>query len=167
MGQEVAMKVVVIQAWLALLLAAGPAHAQRAMPAVELGAIMGVAGPSASVGLVASPWTIRVSGAPERDIPCSGVQVNLGRVVREAGNAKHTIGGMWGRYERRCFEWRARRWGGYAGIAYTFQAKGFFIEVAPALGAPNSFLEYWAGRPLSRIYGQVGYVHRFGKTYAD
>ena len=151
-----------------LLLTAAPAFAQgQGRVAVEAGAVMGITGPAASVGLVVSPFTVRVSGTPRLDEgSCDGgVQVNLGRVVREVGNAKHTLGGVWGRYDRRCFYRRsAQRWGEYVGVAYNFQAKGFFIEVAPTVGARNPFLEY-TGFP--HLYGQIGYVHRLGKKYEE
>lgn len=134
--------------------------------AVEAGVLAGVVTPYATVAVVAAPWSVRVSGAKPTN-HCSGLQLNVGRVVREDSNAKHTLGAMWGRFMSCQFgDRRTRPTGEYFGLAYDFQAKGFFLEVAPAFGDRNPFLGSYGGRgPLTRVYGQIGYVHRFGKTY--
>ena len=134
--------------------------------AVEAGVVAGVVTPYATVGVVAAPWSIRVSGA-ESPHNCNGLQLNVGRVVRDQANAKHTIGAMWGRFRRDCQYRQAGRpkTGEYFGLAYDFQAKGFFLEVAPAFGASNPFFDFVGSGPFTRVYGQIGYVHRFGKTY--
>ena len=161
----------------AFLFIAQPVCAQESRPvALELGGVAGIINqPYASVGVVAAPWAIRVSsgGQPEL-VNCYGLQLNVGRVLRDAGNAKHTIGAMWGDFRYACWyqtpytATRNRQIGGqYAGVAYDFQVKGFFIEVGPAFGAKNPVLSELGGGPLTHVYGQIGYVHRFGKKYED
>jgi hypothetical protein len=163
------MKLIVVAGvGLVALAAASPAAARQTSPheansasggparkvAVEVGAVMGIiAQPYASAGIVVDGWSGRVSGIGRGDFG-HGVQVNLGRVIRDEGNAKHTLGVVWA--------WFAgERW---LELAYTFQAKGFFVEVGPGLGARNPFA---LGPTISHIYGQTGFVYRFGKKYQD
>ena len=158
-----------------LLFIAKPICAQESRPvAFEVGGVMGIMGPYASVGVVVAPWTIRVSGGGQTELAnCYGLQLNVGRVLRDEGNAKHTLGAMWGGFRNACWWYptpytatRNRQVGGqYAGLAYDFQAKGFFIEVGTAFGAKNPVLA--GSGPLDHVYGQIGYVHRFGKKYEE
>jgi hypothetical protein len=160
-----------------ILLVASPARAQESrLFALEAGVVMGIIGvPYPTVGIIAAPWSIRVSGgrAPGL-VNCYGVQVNAGRVFRDAGNAKHTVGAMWADFRNGCWtenespSTRNREGGGrYFGLAYDFQVKGFFIEVGPAFGVRNPVLSLLSGGALNHVYGQIGYVHRFGKKYRD
>jgi hypothetical protein len=129
---------------------------------------MGLVQPYASLGVVAGSWTVRVSGGAGHH--CDGQQLNVGRVLRDADNAKHTIGVVWGRYHDGCFygEHHPRTTTGrYAGLAYDFQVRGFFLEFGPAVGARNPVGTYFGSGPLTRVYGQLGYIHRFGKNYTD
>ena len=144
----------------AILFIAKPAGAQQSRAvAFEVGAVMGIiAQPYASVGVVAAPWSVRVSGGGALPCDCSGLQLNVGRVLRDEGNAKHTVGVVWARF-------RSLTNGQYFGVAYDFQVKGFFIEAGPAFGAKNPVAS--GGGPLTHVYGQIGYVHRFGKKYED
>ncbi len=144
--------------------------------AVEAGAVIGVLGvPYGSVSVVKGPWTARFSGVvlPWVD-DCFGLQINAGRVVRAVGDARHTIGVVWGGFQTRCAydpddpNWQqaaninGRRGGQFAGVTYTFQVRGFFVEAGPGVGSPNPAApNTWL---LSRIYGQVGYVTRLGKN---
>lgn len=151
----------------ALLSWATPLRAEESHgPAVEAGVVMGLVQPYLSGGIVAGRWAVRVSGGGGDG--CSGQQLNVGRVVRDEGNAKHTIGAVWGRFNTACWYGERNpqsRQGRYVGLAYDFQVKGFFIEVGPAFGARNPVgVELDAG-VLTRVYGQIGYVHRFGKKY--
>jgi hypothetical protein len=71
---------------------------------------------------------------------------------------------MWGRFDRTCWfignPTRQTR-GEYFGAVYNFRVRGFFLEVAPLVfGDDNLFFGSEAG-PLSRVYGQVGYVYGF------
>ena len=161
----------------AVLLVASPARAQESRPfGLEAGVVMGIIGvPYPSVGVVAAPWSVRVSGgrAPGL-VNCHGVQVNVGRVLREEGNAKHTVGAVWADFRSGCWtenaynSGRNRESGGrYFGLAYDFQVKGFFIEAGPAFGVRNPVLSVVSGGLLNHVYGQIGYVHRFGKKYRD
>jgi hypothetical protein len=153
----------------ALLLVARPLSAQESRPvAVEAGMVMGLVSPYASVGIVAGPWSLRASGGVAHD--CNGQQVNVGRVIREKGNAKHTLGVMWARFHDGCFYGEHNvhtSTGHYAGLAYDFQARGFFIEFGPAFGSRNPVGVAFGRGPLTRVYGQLGYVYRFGKKYSD
>ena len=152
--------------WFALF-SATTLCAQPSRPlAVEAGAVMGVVQPYASLGLVAGPWSVRASGGAGRG--CNGQQLNLGRVLRDQDNAKHTIGIMWGRFHNGCWygaNHRLTRTGRYTGIAYSFQVRGFFLEFGPAFGDKNPVGPGLGA--LSRIYGQVGYVYRFGHKYVN
>ena len=153
----------------AILFIAKPAGAQQSRPvAFEVGAVMGIiAQPYASVGVVAAPWSVRVSGGGALPCDCSGLQLNVGRVLRDEGNAKHTVGVVWGRFRDAQYQPYRPTNGQYFGVAYDFQVKGFFIEVAPAFGAKNPVASDLGGGPLTHVYGQIGYVHRFGKKYED
>jgi hypothetical protein len=146
-----------------------PLSAQDARPvAFEAGMVMGIVQPYASVGIVAGPWSIRASGGAGRG--CNGQQVNFGRVLRDAGNAKHTLGVVSARFHDGCFygEHNSRTiTGRYYGLAYDFQARGFFLEFGPAFGARNPVGAAFGSGPLTHVYGQVGYVYRFGKRYSD
>ena len=158
-----------------ILLVAGPARAQESRPfGLEAGVVMGIIGvPYPTVGIVAAPWSVRVSGgrAPGL-VNCHGLQVNVGRVFREEGNAKHTVGAIWADFRDGCWTENAytssrnRESGGrYFGLAYDFQVKGFFIEAGPAVGARNPVSSAFTGGLLNHVYGPIGYVHRFGKKY--
>jgi len=160
-----------------VLLFAGPARAQESRPfGLEAGVVMGIIGvPYPTAGVVAGPWSVRVSGgrAPGL-VDCHGLQLNAGRVLRELGNAKHTVGFVWADFRNGCWtdnasaSSRNRESGGrYIGFAYDFQVKGFFIEVGPAFGASNPVSSTFTGGLLNHVYGQMGYVHRFGKKYRD
>ena len=167
-----------------LLLAGSPVWAQDRDPVeVEAGAVMGIfALPYASLGIVRDPWVVRMSGGVMPQLEdCYGWQVNAGRVVRDSGNAKHSVGVMWAGFDRHCesaqtirsraqsaarglpYEYRWPTRGQYGGVTYTFQVFGFFIEAGPGVGVPNPVLPDWG--LLSHVYGQVGYVARFGKKY--
>jgi hypothetical protein len=161
----------------ALLLVASPSRAEESRPfGLEAGVVMGIIGvPYPTVAVVAAPWSIRVSGgrAPGL-VNCHGFQANIGRVLREKGNAKHTAGAVWADFRNGC--WIANAYpssrnpesgGRYFGFAYDFQVKGFFIEAGPAFGISNPVSSTFGGGPLNHIYGQIGYVHRFGKKYQD
>jgi hypothetical protein len=154
----------------ALLSMATPSFAQQSRPLeVEAGAVMGiVAVPYASVGVTRGDLLVRVSGGTSGN-DCAGAQVNVGRVLRDEMNARHTVGLMWAGFRDNC--WYAssfvpRKGGQYAGLAYDFQVKGFFLEVGAGAGARNPFLFEVRG-PMSHVYGQVGYIHRFGKEYVS
>ncbi len=171
------MKLIVIAGvGLVALAAARPAAARQASSsdanaasgrpahtiAVEAGAVMGIiAQPYASAGIVVDGWSGRVSGIARGDFG-HGVQVNVGRVIRDEGNAKHTLGLVWARFAGE--RWLKPRRGEYVAIAYTFQVKGFFVEVGPGLGARNPFALETA---ISHVYGQTGFVYRFGKKYEE
>ena len=138
---------------------------------VEAGIVMGIiAEPYATVALVPGPWSIRLSGGGEHEFAdCHGLQLNVGRVLRDEENAKHAISAMWGEFRSDCWNGSSypqyrQRGGQYLGVAYDFQVKGFLVEVGPAFGAKNPFLSIGRG-PFSHWYGQVGYVYRFGKKY--
>jgi hypothetical protein len=150
-----------------VLFVARPLSAQESRPvAVEAGVVMGIVQPYASVGVVAGPWSVRASGGAGRG--CNGQQLNLGRVLRDEGNAKHTIGVVWARFYNGCFYGEHNVHtitGRYAGLAYDFQAKGFFLEFGPAFGARNPVGAAFGSGPLTHVYGQIGYVYRFGKKY--
>jgi hypothetical protein len=172
------MRLRVVGVAAAVLLATGPARAQESRPfGLEAGVVMGIIGvPYPTAGVVVGPWSVRVSGGRgPGQVDCHGFQVNAGRVLREQGNAKHTVGAVWADFRNGCW-WgtastssRNRESGGqYYGIAYDFQVKGFFIEAGPAFGARNPVSStFTGGGVLDRVYGQVGYVHRFGKKYRD
>lgn len=154
----------------AILFIAKSVCAQESRPvAFEVGVVQGILPtPYASVGVVAGPWSVRVSGGASGD-GRNGQQLNVGRVVRQVdeGNAKHTVGVVWARVHN-AYQygfWGNRSISGqYFGLAYDFQVKGFFIEAGPAFGMKNP----WSpGTPLTHVYGQIGYVYRFGKTYED
>ena len=159
----------------ALLFAAKPVCAQPSRPVTfEAGVVMGIiAQPYATVGVVVAPWTIRISGGGQPDrVDCSGLQLNVGRALRDEGNAKHTVGVMWARFQNRCWNesytpTRNRQYSGqYAGFAYDFQVKGFFLETGTAFGAKNPVAESFGGSgPLAHVYGQIGYVYRFGQRH--
>ena len=159
----------------AILLVASPARAQESRPfGLEAGVVMGIIGvPYPTVGVVAAPWSVRVSGGRGPGLNCRGLQVNVGRVLREEGNAKHTVGAIWADFRNGCWtdayaSSRNRESGGrYLGLAYDFQVKGFFIEAGPAFGARNPVSSVSSGGLLNHVYGQIGYVHRFGKKYRD
>ena len=130
--------------------------------------VMGLVQPYASLGVVAGPWSVRVSGGAGRG--CNGQQLNAGRVLRDEDNAKHTIGVVWGRFHDGCFygEHNPRTTTGrYVGFAYDFQARGFFLEFGPAFGARIRWEPHSARGPLTHVYGQLGYVYRFGKKYVN
>ena len=160
-----------------VLLGASSAQAQESRPfGLEAGVVMGIiAVPYPTVGVVAAPWSIRVSGGRAPGVvDCDGLQVNVGRVLREEGNAKHTVGAIWAHFHDGCWtnnaytSGRNRESGGrYIGFAYDFQVKGFFIEAGPAFGARNPVSSVFTGGVLDHVYGQIGYVHRFGKKYRD
>jgi hypothetical protein len=161
----------------AVLLVASPARTQESRRfGLEAGVVMGIiAVPYPTVGVVAAPWSIRVSGGRAPGVvDCDGLQVNLGRVLREKGNAKHTVGAVWAHFRDGCWtdnpytSGRNRESGGrYFGFAYDFQVKGFFVEAGPAFGARNPVSSAFTGGLLDHVYGQIGYVHRFGKKYLD
>lgn len=161
----------------AVLVVASPARAQESRPfALEAGVVMGIiAVPYPTVGVVAAPWSVRFSGGRAPGVvDCYGLQVNAGRVIREKGNAKHTVGAIWAHFRDGCWIENAypvarnRESGGrYFGFAYDFQVKGFFIEAGPAFGARNPVSSAFTGGLLDHVYGQIGYVHRFGKKYQD
>jgi hypothetical protein len=163
------MKLSTVAAAAVVLLVARPLSAQESRSAaVEAGLVMGVVSPYASVGVVAGPWSIRASGGAARD--CHGQQLNFGWVLRDESNAKHTIGMMWAQFHNGCFygEHNVRTiTGHYAGLAYDFQVRGFFLEFGPAFGSRNPVGVAFGRGPLTRVYGQVGYVHRFGKSYSN
>jgi hypothetical protein len=152
---------------IALLLVSGAVDAQESRPlALEAGMVIGVVQLYASLGVVAGPWSVRVSGGAGRG--CNGQQLNVGRVLRDEDNAKHTIGIMWARFHNGCFygEHHPRTiTGRYVGLAYTFQVRGFFLEFGPGFGAKNPVGVVFGSGPLTHVYGQLGYVYRFGKKY--
>jgi hypothetical protein len=162
------MKLGTLATTAAIVLTAGSVCAQESRPlAYEVGVVQGIIlRPYLSVGIVAAPWSIRLSGAAFPD--CSGLQLNIGRVVRDSGNAKHTLGIMFADFRNAyCYPRPGSHQidGQYFGVVYDFQVKGFFVEVGPGVGARNP-----VGSGLgafSRVYGQLGYVHRFGKKYTD
>jgi hypothetical protein len=153
----------------AIVLTASSVGAQESRPvSLEAGIVMGLVQPYASVGVVAGPWSVRASGGAGRE--CNGQQVNVGWVLRDRENAKHTIGTVFGRFHDGCFygEHSPRTTtGGYAGLAYSFQARGFFLEFGPAFGSANPVGTAFGRGPLTRVFGQLGYIHRFGKKYLD
>jgi hypothetical protein len=161
----------------AILLVASPARAQESRPfGLEAGVVMGIFGVRyPTVAVVAAPWSVRVSGVRvPRLVDCYGLQVNVGRVLREVGNAKHTVGAVWADFRSACVPENQygstyyRETGGqYLGAAYDFQVKGFFIEAGPAFGVRNPVLSRFGSGILNHVYGQIGYVHRFGKKYQD
>ena len=161
----------------AILLVASPARAQESRPVdVEAGVVMGIFGVRyPTVAVVAAPWSVRASGVVVPGVVhCYGFQVNVGRVLREVGNAKHTVGAVWAGFRSACGSENAYRpasspeFGGqYFGAAYDFQVKGFFIEAGPAFGVRNPVLSLFGSGILNHVYGQIGYVHRFGKKYQD
>lgn len=136
------------------------AQAKAEPVAVELGWVMGIiAQPYFSAGVVTGPWAFRVSGTPF-SANGHGVQFNAGRIVRDSGNAKHTLSLMWAHFGGS--DWMRPNHGEFAGVMYTFQVKGFFVEAGPGWGSKNPF-----DIGLGHVYGQLGYVHRFGKKYED
>ena len=152
----------------AFLFMAKSVCAQESRPvAFEVGVVQGIIPtPYASVGVVAGPWSIRLSGGASGD-GRNGQQLNVGRVLRDEDNATHTVGVVWARVRNAYqYGWYGNRSisGEYFGLAYDFQVKGFFIEVGPAFGMKNPWFN---GTPLTQVYGQMGYVYRFGKTYED
>jgi hypothetical protein len=161
----------------AILLIASPARAQESRPlGLEAGVVMGIFGIRyPTVAVVAAPWSVRVSGVRvPRRVDCYGLQVNVGRVLREVGNAKHTVGAVWADFRTACVpgdqygSTNYREAGGhYFGAAYDLQVKGFFIEAGPAFGVRNPVLSLFGSGILNHVYGQIGYVHRFGKKYQD
>ena len=161
----------------ASLFIAKPVCAQQSRRVgVEAGVVMGIiAEPYATVGIVAAPWSIRVSGGGQPElVNCYGLQANVGRVLRDEGNTKHTVGAVWAGFRNACWKHtpytaaRNQQIGQYFGAAYDFQVKGFFVEVGPAFGAKNpSFDLPGDSGPLAHWYGQVGYVYRFGKKYEE
>ena len=168
------MKPWTVGAAAAFLFIAQPVCAQQSRPAaLELGVVAGIINqPYASVGVVAAPWAIRVSGGGRpRDVNCYGLQLNVGRVLRDEENATHTLGVMWAHFRNACSNRSAyakthnRQIGGqYAGVVYDFQVKGFFIEVGTAFGASNPALsDLGLSGPLTHVSGQIGYVYRFGQ----
>jgi hypothetical protein len=152
-----------------VLLSASAVSAQESRPvSLEAGMVMGLVQPYASLGVVAGPWSVRVSGGAGHN--CNGQQVNLGWVLRDQENAKHTIGAMWGRFHDGCFYGEHNpltTTGRYVGFAYDFQARGFFIEFGPAFGAANPVGAAFGRGPLTHVYGQLGYIYRFGKKYVN
>ena len=161
----------------AVLLVASPARAQESRPfGLEVGVVQGILNvPYPTVTVVAAPWSIRVSGGRmPRLRNCYGLQVNVGRVLREVGDAKHTVGAVWADFRNACEPANAsasihypERGGRYFGAAYDFQVNGFFIEAGPAFGVKNPYLSWLGISPLSYLYGQIGWVHRFGKKSVD
>jgi hypothetical protein len=174
---EVRMRLSVPAIAAAVLLVSSPARAQESRPfGVEAGVVMGIiAVPYPTVGVVAAPWSVRVSGGRAPGVVnCYGVQVNLGRVLREKGNAKHTVGAVWAGFRDGCWtdntytSSRSRQSGGrYFGLAYDFQVKGFFVEAGPGFGSRNPVSSAFTGGLFDHVYGQIGYVHRFGRKYRD
>jgi hypothetical protein len=162
------MKSWIVGAAAAVLSIATPTFAEPSRPlALEAGVVMGlVAQPYASLAVIAGPWSLRASGGSGRG--CDGQQLNVGRVLRDEANAKHTIGAVWARFNTGCWYGKNNirsKTGRYVGLAYDFQVRGFFLEFGPAFGSKNPL---GAGLgPLARVYGQVGYVYRFGKRYVD
>lgn len=162
----------------AVVLVASPAAAQESRPFdLEAGIVVGIIlVPYPTVGVVAGPWSVRVSGGLSL-VPvdnCYGFQVNLGRVVREVGDAKHTVGAVWAGFRSACGSQgpytptSGPKWGGqYFGAAYDFQVHGFFIEAGPAFGVSNPVSSVFGNRILNHVYGQIGYVYRFGKQNQD
>jgi hypothetical protein len=152
-----------------LLCVARPLSAQGSRPLTfEAGVVMGLVSPYASFGVVAGPWSVRASGGVNR--ACNGQQLNLGRVLRDKDNAKHTIGVVWARFHDGCFygENSVRTTTGhYTGLAYDFQARGFFLEFGPAFGSRNPVGAAFGRGPLTHVYGQLGYIYRFGKSYSN
>ena len=72
---------------------------------------------------------------------CDGQQLNVGRVIRDEGNAKHTIGAVWARFHNGCWYGEHNphtNTGRYVGLAYDFQVRGFFLEFGPAFGSKKS-----------------------------
>lgn len=163
------MKSWMVGAVSAFVLIAQPLSAQESRPvAVEAGIVMGVAQQYASLGVVTGPWSVRASGGAGRG--CDGQQLNVGRVLRDEDNAKHTIGVVWGRFHNGCYygEHSPRTLTGrYLGLAYDFQVKGFFLEFGPAFGAKNPVGVIFGSGPLNHVYGQMGFIYRFGKKYVN
>jgi hypothetical protein len=162
------MKLWIVAATVSVLSIAQPADAQDSRSTnFEAGVVMGViAVPYVSVGIDRNAWLLRVSGTATTD-DCHAVQVNAGRVLRDEHNAKHSVAAMWAKFRNECWNYGSTRdetRGRYVGVVYNFQVKGFFLEAGPAFGSENPFA-FGLGGPLSHIYGQVGYVHRFGKKY--
>ena len=90
----------------AVLLVASPARTQESRRfGLEAGVVMGIiAVPYPTVAVVAAPWSVRVSGGRAPGVAdCDGLQVNLGRVLREKGNAKHTVGAVWAHFRDGCW----------------------------------------------------------------
>jgi hypothetical protein len=154
-----------------VLFIATPVHAQESRPlTVEAGVVMGIiAQPYASFAVGRSPWVVRASGGGTAD-DCYGAQLNVGRVLRDESNARHSVSGVFATFRNACwYDYRTKNptKGQYAGVMYDFQAKGFFLEFGPAFGAKNPFVGGFDAGLLGHIYGQVGYVHRFGKKYEE
>ena len=96
------MKSWIVGAAAVVLFVATPVFAQESRPvAVEAGVVMGIVQPYASLGVVAGPWSVRASGGAGRG--CNGQQLNVGRVLRDEDNAKHTIGAVWARFHNGCW----------------------------------------------------------------
>jgi hypothetical protein len=166
------MKRLIVGLGAALLCVAQPLFAQESRPAApvafEAGVVLGVVQPNILVGVVAGPWSVRASGGAARG--CNGQQLNAGRVLRDQDNAKHTIGVVWARFHNGCYygEHNPRTiTGQYVGLAYDFQVRGFFLEFGPAFGARNPVGVIFGSGPLDHVYGQIGYVYRFGKKYVN
>ena|SRR5436190_6931514 len=124
---------------------------------LDAGVVMGIIfQPYMSVGMSVNSWAFRASGTLPSDFG-SGLQLNFGRVLRDEGNATHTLGVMWAQYVGDRWFWPGS--GRYAGVAYDFQVKGFFIETGAGVGAKNPV----APPALRHVYGQVGYVHRLAR----
>ena len=124
----------------AILLVASPARAQESRPlAVEAGVVMGIFGVRyPTVAVVAAPWSVRASGVLVPGVVhCYGLQVNVGRVLREVGNAKHTVGAVWAGFRSACGSENAYRpasspeFGGqYFGAASTSRSRDFSSKPA-------------------------------------
>lgn len=158
----------------AVVLVASPAGAQESHPFdIEAGIVVGIiAVPYPTVALVTGPWSVRVSGGRALVLVdnCYGFQVNVGRVLRDEGGAKHTVGAVWAGFRSACGSTNdytptrsPKRGGQYFGAAYDFQVKGFFIEAGPAWGVSNPFFSVFGNDILNHLYGQIGYIYRFGK----
>ncbi len=160
-----------------VLLIAGPARAQEPRPfGLEAGVVMGIiAVPYPTVGVVAGPWSVRVSGgrAPDSSIAtdsssmpgaCSGNRATPSTRSAWSGPTFATAAGRTTPPHPAAI---ARAADDTSAFAYDFQVKGFFIEAGPAFGASNPVSSTFTGGLLNHVYGQMGYVHRFGKKYRD